>query len=283
MLRFAIAVFALGLFAAPAWANSGIGFLIPSLPALIIALVPVIFIEAPVLSAVLRLPIQAGLRLSAAINVRSTLFGIVIALLVDIALMASSGAMGHAPSRAIALVSLVPMFFVTWWIERRAVTRRLAEQSMTRAVLATLAANVLSYGVLVSAIAWHPFFKFYDQMGYRERIYGHIFRANDWKEGVDQYWQTHKRFPERAADIGLENSPANRGMPADPQRTGVPIVTLEPRGRLVFELYFPYDPEIDRKRLIYEPRLSGAKLDWQCYTPDLPLQYAPSGCRDKAN
>ncbi|HEY5291717.1 MAG TPA: hypothetical protein VIJ43_05320 [Burkholderiales bacterium] len=49
------------------------------------------------------------------------------------------------------------MFFVTWWIEHRAVARKLPEQPRKRIALATFATNVLSYAVLAAAIAWMPF------------------------------------------------------------------------------------------------------------------------------
>ena len=58
-------------------------------------------------------------------------------------------------------------------------------------------------------------------------------------------------------------------------------ITLEPAGRVVLELSFPQEPELDRKLLIYEPRVAGDALQWKCRAPDLPQRYAPYGCRDK--
>ena len=208
-------------------------------------------------------------------NVRSTLFGIVIAVVVDIGLIAlGGGSMGPAPSRAGLLGSLVPMFFITWWIERRAVVRKYPELPAARSVNAVLAANVLSYAALVAAIIYVPFFKFYDQLGYRDEIYGAVYAAGRWKEGVETYWQKHKRFPERADDLGLGRLEEGRR---------VRSVKLEPGGRIVLELRFPNEPELDRKRLIYEPRVVGDFVQWKCRTPDLPQRYAPYGCRDKDN
>ena len=257
----------------PAWANAGIGFLIPSVPVLIVALLPVIFVEAPVLAAFLRLPLSSGLKLSAAVNVRSTLIGVLIAIVADIALMfLAGGSSGLPPSRVSLLVALVPMFFITLWIEDRAVARKYPQQPRIRVSLATLAANVLSYAALVAFIALTPFFKVYDEMGYREHVYFASNAANRWKEGVDKYWQNHKRFPERAGELGLA-----RGE----ERRGVGSVTLQPAGRIVLELRFPADPELDGKRLIYEPRVVDDALQWKCRTPDLAPRYAPYGCRDQ--
>ena len=227
------------------------------------------------LAAILRLPFTSGLKLSAAVNVRSTLFGIVIAIVLDIGLIAlGGGSMGPPPSRAGLLVSLVPMFFITWWIERRAVVRKYPQLPPARSVNAVLAANVLSYAALTAAIIYLPFFKFYDQMGYRDHVYGASYAANRWKEGVEAYWKKHNRFPERAGDLGLARLEGRRG---------VRTITLEPAGRVVLELSFPDEPELDRKLLIYEPRVAGDALQWKCRAPDLPQRYAPYGCRDKDN
>ncbi|MBI2748507.1 MAG: pilin [Burkholderiales bacterium] len=275
MVRVAATAVALCLFPTQAWANAGIGYLFPAIPALILALVPVIFLEAPVLAGILRLPLTSGLKLSAAVNVRSTLWGIVIAIVVDIGLIAlGGGSMGPAPSRAALMGSLLPMFFITWWIERRAVVRKYPQLPPARSVNAVLAANALSYAALSALIILSPIFKFYDQMGYRDDISVANMTAYSWEEGIQAYWQKHKRFPERADDLG-----PGRPKPVRHVRT----VTLESGGRMVVELSFPDEPELDRKHLIYEPRVVGDLLQWKCRTPDLPQRYAPYGCRDRDN
>jgi hypothetical protein len=269
----AAAAVAFSLLPLPAWANAGIGFLIPSVPALIVALLPVIFVEAPVLSAILRLPLASGLKLSASVNVRSTLIGALIAFAADIGLMTlAGGSSGPVPGRASLLLALVPMFLVTLWIEDRAVARNCPQQPRTRVALATLAANTLSYAALAAAIVLTPFFKAYDQMGYRDHVYVASSAANRWKEGVEKHWQSHKRFPERAGDLGLASGE---------ERKGVRGVTLEPAGRIVLELGFPSDPELDGKRLVYEPRVVEGVLQWKCRAPGLAPKYAPYGCRDQ--
>lgn len=60
-------------------------------------------------------------------------------------------------------------------------------------------------------------------------------------------------------------------------------VSPESGGRVVVELSFPNEPELDRKRLIYEPRVVDDVVQWKCRTPDLPQRYAPYGCRAKDN
>lgn len=163
------------------------------------------------------------------------------------------------------------MFFVTWWIERRAVIRRVPEQTSTRATLATLAANALSYILLFLAIAWLPYFRDLDRMNYRSDMSEALLMSTPWREKVDQYWRKNKRFPERGADIGLTESQEGRRVRA---------VALETGGRIVILLKFPGDPEFSGMRLIYEPRVEGDALRWQCRSPDMPQKYLPVTCRD---
>ena len=275
MSRVALVVLVLGFFPGSAWANVGIGYLAASWPALLLALVPVIFIEAQVLSAILRLPFWPGVKLSARANIRSTLLGLPIALVVDLVLsLLAGGSAGFFPSRGSAVASLVPMLFVTWWIEHRAITRKLPEQPHKRIALATFAANALSYAALAAAVAWMPFFKFYDQMAYREHVYIATHAVDPWQTKVSEYWQAHKRFPERPADIGLDAPEARRHVRG---------VTLGPGGRIVLELDFPQDPELDRKQLVYEPRVAGDGLKWQCRAPGLNPRYVPPSCPSETN
>ena len=231
-----------------------------------------ILLEAPVLSAALRLPLAAGLLLSVSVNLRSTLVGIVIAIVVDITLIAlSGGSMGFPPSRGGLVGALVPMFLITWWIERRAVVRKHPELSLRRSAGAVLAANILSYAALFGAIRYVEFFKVYDKMGYPAHVYRAHDAAQPWQSEVESFWKTHKRFPERAGDLrqdGLQ------------KRQGVRTVALEPGGRVVLVLDFPHYADLDGKRLIYEPRVVGDALLWRCRTPDLNNRYTPYGCRE---
>jgi len=273
MMRNATVAIALGLLSAPAWANAGIGFLLPAAPALLLALLPVILIEAPVFAGILRLPFRAGLKLATSVNVRSTWLGFLFALVADIGLMAlSGGSAGPVPGRGPLLGALVPMFFFTLWIEDRAAARKHPELPRQRVALATLAANLLSYAALAAIILHTPVFRVYDQMGYGEHVYFASRAADRWREAVEKHWQTHKRFPERAEELGLT---------PQQERRGAGTITLEPAGRIVLQLKFPADPELDGKRLIYEPRITGNALEWKCRAPDLFPRYAPYDCRER--
>jgi hypothetical protein len=255
-----------------AWANAGIGYLLPAAPALLLALLPVILIEAPVFAGILRLSFQAGLKLATSVNLRSTLLGFLFALVVDFGLIAlGSGWMGPVPGRGPLLGALIPMFLFTLWIEDRAAARKHPELPRRRVALATLAANILSYVALAAVVIVTPIFRFYDQMGYRDNVYFASRAADRWTEAVAKHWRDHKRFPERTEDLGL---------PALQERRGVGAIRLEPVGRIVLHLKFPADPELDGKRLIYEPRIVGESLEWKCNAPDLAPRYAPSSCRE---
>jgi hypothetical protein len=263
---------ALCLVPAVAWANAGIGYLLPAAPALLLALLPVILIEAPVFAGILRLPLQDGLKLATSVNLRSTFLGFLFALVADIGLITlSDGSMGPVPGRAPLLGALIPMFFFTLWIEDRAAARRHPELSRTRVALATIAANILSYAALAAVVIETSTFRFYDQLGYRDHVHVASLAANRWKDAVEKHWQSNKRFPERAEDLGLA---------LHQERRGVGTVTLEPAGRIVLLLKFPADPDLDGKRLIYEPRIAGDSLQWKCRAPDLAPQFAPYDCRE---
>lgn len=267
-----VLAFVPALFPASAWANSGIGFMLVSVPAMVLTLIPAILIEAPVLSRMLALPLRRALDLSARANFRSTLLGALIALAVDLLLMGLGGGSGMPPHRGTLVLSLVPMFFLTWWIEHRAVAGTVPETPRKRVLLAVLMANAVSYFALFAVIAWTPLFIGYDRAGYREQLYSTVHVAQPWQRKVEEYWAKHKRLPGHTADIGVENIAPRREIRSMSVQTG---------GVIVVELRFPGDPDIDGKRLIITPQVSGEAISgWQCRAPELPRNYTPVTCRD---
>jgi hypothetical protein len=272
MSRVAMIGLTLAFLPAVAWANTGVGFLLLAVPAMILALVPVILVEAPVLSAILKLPFWPGISLSTSINIRSTLLGVLIALVVDFTLAMLSESSGMPPGRATMIASLIPMFFITWWIERRAVIRLLPDRAPGRVTLAALAANALSYLLLCFAIAWLPYLRDLDRQDYRWQMSEVLVAGSGWRNAIEQYWTEQKRFPENAADIGLVS-------PVGIRRLG--RISLEPGGRIVLTLAFPSDPEMDGKHVIMEPRAEGQGLRWKCGSLDFPHRYLPASCRDE--
>ena len=266
-----LSAFAVCLIPATAWANTGIGFLMVSIPTIVIALVPVIFIEAPVLSRMLGLPLRRGLDLSARANFRSTWLGAVIALVVDLVFLGMSGSSGMPPHRGTLVFSLLLMFFLTWWIEHRYVAQRLPEVPRPRIRRATLVANLVSYAVLVALIVGTPLFRSYDQMGYRDQFYSVVNAAQPWKEKVEAYWAQHKRLPERSADIGIESSAP---------RHDIRSIGVQAGGAIVVELRVDGDAEVDGKKLIFTPQVNGGAVSgWQCRAPGLPDRFTPVMCK----
>jgi hypothetical protein len=271
--RVALVACGLALLPCAAWANSGIGFLLVSAPAIILALIPAIFIEAPVIARMLGLPFKDGLRLSTRANLISTFLGIAIGLGVDFALIFSSGGSGPTPNRAVLVFSLLPMFFITWWIERWVIARKMREIPKRRVTLATLAANAVSYSALVATVIATPLFDGYDHSQYREDVYFAMRRGGWMREQVTRYWMQNQRFPERVADVA----------PASPEEQPryIRAITLGPGGRIEIELRFPREPKLDGKRLILEPVVTGGRIEsWRCLAPDVPRAYVPHECRE---
>ena len=71
--------------------------------------------------------------------------------------------------------------------------------------------------------------------------------------------------------------PASRDFPATSKH--VRGIKLESDGRLVATLSFPEAAFADGKHIVYEPRITGASLEWRCHSPDLETKYLPASCR----
>jgi hypothetical protein len=70
-----------------ALANSGVGYFLPAAPLAVVALVPAVLLEAVVLAFILRLSGRRALWISLRANLRSTIVGVVLAIVVDLALV----------------------------------------------------------------------------------------------------------------------------------------------------------------------------------------------------
>lgn len=241
-----------------AQANAGIGLLSPGALVAIPALVPAIFVEAGVLARMLGLRYPRALWISFVANVFSTVIGAVIAIGFDVAL----GGGGPAPGRGLFLVSLVPMFFLSWWLELWSVRRRLPGDVVPRAPRATFAANLLTYALMAVAIS---FMDFPDPL-LRSRVLEGMGQMNVAKMDVAEHFEKQGAFPAPgpiAAKARTVRS-LSRGR--------------EGRIELVFEL--PESPEGNGRRLILQPRVEGGRIvEWVCYSPDMAFRYLPPACR----
>jgi hypothetical protein len=175
----------LGLILAPgmAWANAGVPMIVITFPLMAVALVPIVLIEAAVISARLGRPLGSCLKSVGIANALSTLVGLPLTWLGLVAaqvLTGGSGAYGieSIQSRLLAvtwqapwlipyeahlywmvpaacLTLLVPFFYVSYHIEYRAVARFVRTSARDAIARAMLRANLVSYaGLLLANGAW---------------------------------------------------------------------------------------------------------------------------------
>jgi hypothetical protein len=166
-----------------AGADIGVPMLFVTLPAMVIALVPVIWIEAQYGLQRLGLPRRQALGVSTAANVVSTIIGLPLTWLVLVSLqMVTGGGSAHGLRTlstkllavtwqspwlipydddlvwmvpAAALCLLVPFFFASVYIEYQVARRMLSTHARAQVRAVVWRANLLSYGLLaVAAIVW---------------------------------------------------------------------------------------------------------------------------------
>jgi hypothetical protein len=161
-----------------AQANVGVPMIFITLPQMLVALVPVIAIEALYARRALRLSQRQAFTSFGVANLVSTLIGIPLAWGALVLLQMATGA-GHpgietpwhrflavtwegawlVPYRgyehelywmvpAATLFLLVPFFFASWWVEYLIVARLLRPLDRSEVRRATFRANLLSYGLL---------------------------------------------------------------------------------------------------------------------------------------
>jgi hypothetical protein len=259
--RAALAVLA-AMLPATAEANSGIGLLVHATPAMIVALPVAILLESPVLARGLRVPFRRALGLSSLANVISTLIGFVGALGLDFILLAFIGSSGSSGGRGVMLVALVPMFFITWWLEAWLVAANCREASRRRATLSTLAANGVSYTIMaIGVLAWAP------QHGGlpREHIVEALMEMQVPKLDAAETFQKTGRFG------------PPRELPA--RARSLKALRVEADGSVVGTLAGGRLPELEGKSIRLRPRIeNGAIVEWQC-SAQIPGKYLPANCR----
>lgn len=247
-----------------AHANTGVGFLILTIPVMVVGLVPVILIEAPVLSRVLKVKFLRGLWLSFLANLASTILGAIIGVAIDIPFILALGT-GFPPVFWVALAALVPMFFITWWIERRVVGRMQPPDTTLLVKRATLVANAISYAALaVAVVLFYPD----DPLDTRSRLTEVIAAMTATKTYSSEEFEKYGYFRTDPPPAGVSKY--------------VRSLDRERSGRIVAVISMPSRAEIDGKRIVMEPRLEGGKIvEWKCYTPDLDFKYLPAACRQR--
>lgn len=254
--------------AAAAWpcavyANAGAGFLMLSIPMLMIGLVPIIVVETPFIARLLGLGFRRSLWVSSCANLASTIAGAVIAIGLDFAMIAG-GSSGLEPSKAVMLLSLLPMFFVTWWLEARVV--RKMEPRSTGARRATLVANLASYALLAgSVVALAPGV---DRVAARRQMTDVVNRMVLARIEVAEHFASNGSWPPPAR--------LDTGMPQ------LSALVRRADGSVVGTLFMPEVDELHRKTLVLTPSVEGGKITgWKCHSPDgAAPKYLPYICRD---
>lgn len=251
-----------------ALANVGIGYLMVTVPVLLLALLPVIPLEAAVLWRLLRLPFRRALYLSFIANLWSTLVGTIISIVLDVGLATLTGSSGVEFTRGAVAVMLVPMFFITWWLEQRMIVKRLAELPVSRVRRSTFAANLASYaamiaGVLVLAPATGPGMT-------RALVSEALIAGSALKTPVHEFWAENKRLPASLKELGAS-------VPAGERHQ----VSMGTDARIIVRMTRPQYADIHGRHIHLWPVVSGATLEWKCSSPDLDPRLLPMACRER--
>ena len=251
---------------AVAKANTGIGYHMVALPYVVMALVPAILVEAPVLARLLGVDWKRGLWWSFVANLYSTLFGSILAVVADIALVGATGSSGWRQGTGTFLASLVPLFFITWLLEARAVRVRLPAESTRSAWHATLAANGLSYALIAIAVPQLNDLEF-PVYGVRTNMVEVLAILSSEKSEVEDFHRKEGRFPE----------PRTREM----AHGFTKYVARDSGGRLTAEIRYPKVRELNGARIVMRPTVSSGKFAWECFAPVASFKYLPASCRQE--
>ena len=239
-------------------ANTGVGLLVMAVPITIIGLIPAILVEAPILSRVLQLPGLRGLWISCIANVVSTIVGFVVALVTSFVPV-----MYGEFIRETVLISLVPMFFLTWWIENLVVRRMVVAEKKPLAKRATGIANAFSYVAMMVCVA--ILVPSESTVFNRWRLGPALNELGIAKNDVAEDFRIKGAFPAPKSFTPVDKS--------------VKSLVLEPGGRIVATLSFPGRPAGDGRHIVYEPVVIGGKLTgWKC-SSDIDNKYLPAACR----
>lgn len=251
---------------AVAQANAGIGYHMIALPYVVMALVPAILVEAPVLARLLGVDWKRGLWWSFVANLYSTLFGSILAVVADVVLVGVTGSAGWIPGTGTFLASLVPLFFITWLLEARAVRVRLPAGSTRSAWRATLAANGLSYALIAIAV---PLLTPLEFPGYsvRPNMVEVLAALSAEKPEVEEFHRKEGRFPEPRTKQMTSGFTKSLARDAD--------------GRLTAEIRYPTVRELDGARIVMRPTVTSGVVRWDCFAPAAAHKYLPAACRQE--
>ena len=177
-------------YVAPAMADAGLPMLMIVWPGLIIALIPIIALEAYCLRSMLKLPFSRSLKLMTIANLESTLIGIpitwVLLVLIEMLVYFAGGTIFKSVTEipevlsyifiitlgapwiapftetqaywiipAASLFLLIPFYFVTWYVEYRCLKKRIKKTKPATLSRAVRNINLISYGLLgIIVLGW---------------------------------------------------------------------------------------------------------------------------------
>ena len=245
-----------------AHANAGIGFFTPAAMSLVLALIPVVIVEWVILRWRLSVGTGRAFRLALVANLASTLLGAVIGVALDLLLMAGTGMSGVSGPIGFT-VSLVLMFGISWWIERRTVASMSPAIPRPLVGRAVLVANLASYAMLVPAV----FMLVPQETSFtdRSRMTEVLNAMSVEKRDVAEHHAKTGTFPPART---LEKPTTNtlRIVRTDDGKVTGFIASRR--------------KELDGKAIVYEPEVRGRDIvAWRCYVPEAPLKYFPAACR----
>ncbi len=261
MRRAYLLAWAAAAWPALAYANIGAGYLMLAIPALVVWVVPIVVVEAPILARALRVRFLRGLTLSTAANLATTIAGTLTAAVVDAILIAVTGSSGLPGGRADQIGALVPMFFISWWMEAYVV--RDMQKGVPGAGRATLLANLVSYPLLAAAVfALAPV---HSPADLRDRVYRSLPLLEREQEVLADHVKAHGSLP-----------PATR---IDAPARGIRWLVREADGSIVATLAHEGIPELDGRKVVMKPAIAEGRVrEWTCRSPDIDVRYLPRGC-----
>lgn len=249
-----------------AQANAGIGYFLMVLPIALAAFVPVVPVEALVIAGMLRLPFRQAFVLSLRANLRSTLWGLVLGVGIDLVLIGLGGSAGPEPTRSVATVILVPLFLLSWRIEHLSIVRNAPGIPAPGILLATGVANLLSYAAMIAA-AW-MLFPATGTMSARPAVDQAVASASELRVAISEFHAQHDRFPTDLAELNLK--PASK----------VAEISLEKEGRVHVRIVLPAVAAVHGKVVILTPSPSAAgQIHWHCGSTEIEPRFLPLSCR----
>jgi type IV pilus assembly protein PilA len=264
---------ALAAMPAAAHANAGIGYFMIAVPFIVVALLPAVLLEAGVLWRMLPVAPRRALRLSFSANLRSSIWGVFLAIGIDLVFFGLSESAGPEPTKASAIAALLPLFFLTWRIEHRAVLRLEPDLPRARVALATGAANLLTYALMIAVIMLTPVLPEYPTMPVRARVSEALVLARGARSAVNDYYESKGQLPQSSGEAGYSETTANWGSlvsTIEVREQGVVVITLAKHDN------WPAGSEI---RLTPAADADAKKLGWKCRST-LPPKYLPPNCRE---